>query len=168
MTARQGPNNHTTVPVLDRHRNPLAPARPSRVRRWLESGRGKKVWTKGIFAVQLTDVDAAHATTGDLALNMDPGETTGIAITRESHDHAERTLVGAYEHQHRNRGIHTNPLQQREKTDNIERPKHPGPTHTTRQPPARPATPPPRPPPASRGLGPPDPRPRQQPSEAGS
>ena len=79
MITCQGRNNQTTVPVLDHHGNPLAPARPSRIRRWLESGRGQKVWIKGIFAVQFTDVDAVHAITGDLALNMDPGETTGIA-----------------------------------------------------------------------------------------
>ncbi len=78
MTARQGRNNQTTVPVLDHHGNPLAPARPSRVRRWLKSSRGQKVWIKGIFAVQLTDVNAAHAITGDLALNMDPSETSGL------------------------------------------------------------------------------------------
>ena len=108
MTTRQGPHNQTTVPVLDRHGQPLAPARPSRVRRWLESGRATKVWIKGIFAVQLHDRSAAHANTGHFAFNMDPGETTGIAITRESPDGQHRTIVGAYEHQHRNREIHRN------------------------------------------------------------
>ena len=108
MTTRRGPHNQTTVPVLDRHGQPLAPARPSRVRRWLESGRATKVWIKGIFAVQLHDLDAATAITGNFAFNMDPGETTGIAITRESPDGQHRTIVGAYEHQHRNRDIHRN------------------------------------------------------------
>ena len=108
MTTRQGPHNQTTVPVLDRHGQPLAPARPSRVRHWLESGRATKVWVKGIFAVQLHDLDAATSTTGNFAFNMDPGETTGIAITRESPDDKRRTIVGAYEHQHRNRDIHRN------------------------------------------------------------
>ena len=108
MTTRRGPHNQTTVPVLDRHGQPLAPARPSRVRRWLESGRAHKVWVKGIFAVQLNDQDTATAITGGFAFNMDPGETTGIAITRESPDGQHRTIVGAYEHQHRNKDIHRN------------------------------------------------------------
>jgi hypothetical protein len=106
MTERQSPHNCTTVPVLDRYGQPLAPARPSRVRRWLESGRAHKVWIKGIFAVQLNDLDAATGNTGDFALNIDPGETTGIAITRESTDGKYRTIVGSYEHQHRNKEIH--------------------------------------------------------------
>ena len=106
MTERQSPHNRTTVPVLDRYGQPLAPARPSRVHRWLESGRATTVWVKGIFAVQLNDLDAATSSTSDFALNMDPGETTGIAITRESDNGECRTIVGAYEHQHRNKEIH--------------------------------------------------------------
>ena len=108
MTERQSPHNRTTVPVLDRHGQPLAPARPSRVRRWLESGRATKVWVKGIFAVQLNDLDAAPAITGNFAFNLDPGETSGITITRESDGGKSRTIIGAYEHQHRNREIHHN------------------------------------------------------------
>ena len=106
MTERQSSHNHTTVPVLDRHGQPLAPARPSRVHRWLESGRAHKVWIKGIFAIQLHDLDAATSNTGSFALNIDPGETSGIAITRESTDGKCRTIIGAYEHQHRNKEIH--------------------------------------------------------------
>ena len=112
MTERKSPHNQTTVPVLDQHGLPLAPARPSRVRQWLESGRATKVWIKGIFAVQLHDLNAATAITGEFALNLDPGHTTGIAITRESPDGQCRTVVGAYEHQHRNKEIHRN-LEQR-------------------------------------------------------
>ena len=106
MTERKSPHNQNTVPVLDQFGHPLAPARPSRVRQWLESGRATKVWVKGIFAVQLHDQDADRAATGNFALNIDPGETTGIAITRESTDGKYRTIVGAYEHQHRNNDIH--------------------------------------------------------------
>ena len=80
MTERKSPHNQTTIPVLDQHGLPLAPARPSRVRQWLESGRATKVWIKGIFAVQLHDLNADTAITGNFALNMDPGHTTGIAI----------------------------------------------------------------------------------------
>ena len=96
MTERQSPHNRTTVPALDRYGQPLDPARPSRVRRWLESGRAHKVWIKGIFAVPLNDQDAATAITSNFAFDMDPGETTGIAITRESHDGEHRTIVGTY------------------------------------------------------------------------
>ena len=106
MNTRRGPHNQTTVPVLDCHGQPLAPAKPSRVRRWLESGRATKVWIKGIFTAQLNDLDAAKAITNNFAFNMDPGETSGIAITRESHDGEHRTIVGAYEHHHRNKEIH--------------------------------------------------------------
>ena len=108
MTERQSLHNRTTIPVLDRYSQPLAPARPSRVRRWLESGRAHKVWIKGIFAVQLNDLDTGTSNTGDFALNLDPGETSGIAITRETPDAKYRTIVGAYEHQHRNKEIHRN------------------------------------------------------------
>ena len=108
MTERQSAHNHTTVPVLDRYGQPLAPARPSRVRRWLESGRAHKVWIKGIFAVQVHDRNTTNSTTDNFAFNMDPGEATGIAITRESPDGKRHTIVGAYEHQHRNRDIHSN------------------------------------------------------------
>ena len=50
MTERKSPHNQNTVPALDQFGHPLAPARPSRVRQWLESGRATKVWVKGIFA----------------------------------------------------------------------------------------------------------------------
>ena len=105
MTTRKGPNNQTTVPVLDRHGSPLAPARPSRVRRWLETGRATKVWNKGMFAVQLHDLDAPVASLPPMALNLDPGRTTGIAVTRENANGKRRAIVGAYDHQHRNQEI---------------------------------------------------------------
>ena len=108
MTERQSPHNCTTVPVLDRHSQPLAPAKPSRVRRWLESGRATKIWINGIFAVQLDDVDAENTTVGEFALNINTGETSGVAITRETHSGKHRTIVGACEHQHRNREIKNN------------------------------------------------------------
>ena len=105
MPTRKGSNNQTTVPILDQNGTPLAPARPSRVRRWLESGRATKVRVKGIFAVQLHNVDATNAVTQPMVLNLDPGRTSGIAITRESNDGLTRAVVGTYEHQHRNREI---------------------------------------------------------------
>ena len=111
MTERQSPNNRTTVPVLDRDGLPLAPARPSRARRWLESGRASKVWTKGIFAVQLHDL---NTNVSNFALNINTGETSGITITRETDKGKHRTIVGAYEHHHRNREIKANLNRRRE------------------------------------------------------
>ena len=105
MKNRYSPRNQPTVPVLDRHGQPLAPARSSRIRRWLETRRASKVWQEGIFAVQLHDLDAANCAIGNFALNLDPGETTGVAFTRESPDGKRRNVVGAYEHQHRNQDI---------------------------------------------------------------
>lgn len=70
---RYSPNNRTTVPVLERNGHPLAPARPSRVRKWLELGRATKVWIKGNFAVQLHDLDTANTTVGEFALNVNTG-----------------------------------------------------------------------------------------------
>ena len=67
-----------------------------------------KVCVKGILAVQLHHRNPASANAGQFAFNMDPGETTGIAITRESPDGQHRTIAGAYEHQHRNKDIHRN------------------------------------------------------------
>ena len=113
MSTRQGTHNRTTVPVLDRNGHPLAPAKPSRVRRWLETGRATKVWIKHIFAVQLHDLEAATAAVPHTALNLDPGKTDGIAVTRESPDGKHRTIVGAYEHQHRNQEISQNITERR-------------------------------------------------------
>ena len=105
MTTRKGQNNQTTVPVLDQNGHPLAPAKPSRVRRWLETGRATKVWIKHIFAVQLHDLDGEDLNSGNFPLNLDPGKTAGIAVTRESSDGRRRAIVGAHEHQHRNQEI---------------------------------------------------------------
>ena len=107
MPTRKGPNNQATVPVLDKNGTPLSPARPSRVRSWLESGRASKVWSDNIFAVQLHDIDAANANaiTQPMTLGLDIGKTTGISITRESEDGSSREIVGAYEHIHRNNEI---------------------------------------------------------------
>ena len=93
MTTRQGPHNQTTVPVLDRHGQPLAPARPSRVQHWLESGPATKVWVKGIFAVQIRDRNAAYANTGQFAFNLDTGETTSIAITEATSARLTHRLI---------------------------------------------------------------------------
>ena len=105
MYQRRNPYNEPTVPVIDRYGTPLGPARPSRVRRWLESGRAQKVWIKGIFAVQLNDLDASQAVVPPTAFNYKPSLTAGAAITAEPIDGKERRVIGAYEHAHRNRDI---------------------------------------------------------------
>ena len=105
MATRISGHNQASVPVLDKKGQPLCPARPSRVRSWIESGRATKTRINGIFAVQLENVDASECQSGHIALNVDPGQVSGIAITLESEQGKNRTIVGAYEHRHRNRDI---------------------------------------------------------------
>ena len=109
-TTRLSPHNQNKIPVSDKHGNPLDPTRPSRVATLLKQGRAKKVWVKGIFTIQMLDLDSEDCETGDFALGIDPGLVTGIAITRENGKN--RTVVGKYELHHRNREIKRN-LQKR-------------------------------------------------------
>ena len=83
---RTDPTNQNTVPVLDSEGRPLMPTRPSRARRLMRQGRAEKRWVKGLFCIQMTDVDAADPETAvdGVELNIDPGASaTGLAITSE-------------------------------------------------------------------------------------
>lgn len=68
------------IPVVDINHNPLMPAKPSRVRRWLEQDKAVKRWSDtGLFYVQLT------FETGDkvqpISVGIDPGKLySGIAV----------------------------------------------------------------------------------------
>ena len=104
MTRKTSPNNQNTVPVLDQQGEPLAPTRPSRARRWIETGKARHVWRKGHFAVQLTSPASGDAVP-DISLNIDPGyRTTGLAVVINRPDGTNEVLQG-YELHHRTAGI---------------------------------------------------------------
>ena len=91
--------------MLDCNGQPLTPTRPSRARRWLESGRAVKVWRNQHFAIRLLDTDVQDCTTPDIALNIDPGyHATGIAIVIVKPGNSVQ-VVGGYELRHRGRHI---------------------------------------------------------------
>lgn len=68
------------VPVLSKEGKPLMPTKPSRVRKWLESGKAKVACNDlKIFAVQLT-VDSGQETQ-DIVIGIDPGKLfSGIGV----------------------------------------------------------------------------------------
>ena len=104
MTRKTSPNNQNTVPVLDQQGEPLAPTRPSRARRWIETDKARHVWRKGHFAVQLTSPASGDAVP-DISLNIDPGyRTTGLAVVINRPDGTNEVLQG-YELHHRTAGI---------------------------------------------------------------
>ena len=104
MTRHISPNNQTTIPVLDEDGTPLAPTRPSRARRWLETGKAVKCWTRGRFAVKLLNKQADQCVIPEITLNIDPGtRKTGITITIETQEGAK--VVSANELHHRGHKI---------------------------------------------------------------
>lgn len=68
------------VPVLSKEGKPLMPTKPSRARKWLETGKAKVVYNDlKIFAVQLT-VDSGQETQ-DIVIGIDPGKLfSGIGV----------------------------------------------------------------------------------------
>ena len=105
MTRHISPYNQTSVPVLDRDGQPIAPTRPSRARRWTESGRAVRVWKNGQFAVQLADTEADNCITPDMSVNVNPGNrTTGVAVTLNAPDGTAK-VVKACEVKHRGQAI---------------------------------------------------------------
>ena len=105
MTRHLSPNNQISVPVLDQNGLPISPTRPSRARRWLESGRAVKVWKHGQFAIQLTDLNAENSVTPEISININPGDrTSGIAVMLNTPE-GNAKVVGAYEIRHRGQDI---------------------------------------------------------------
>ncbi len=83
------PTNQNTVPVLDSAGTPLMPTRPSRAKRLIQQGRARKQWRKGIFHIQMNDVDAdsPDVEVDGVQINIDPGaKATGIAVVSETPD----------------------------------------------------------------------------------
>ena len=104
MTRHISPHNQTSVPVLDKGGAPLAPTRPSRARRWIESGRAVRRWKHGRFAVQLLNRSADQSVTPEMALGIDPGaRNTGMTVTVQNQEGSK--VVAALEIQHRGHRI---------------------------------------------------------------
>ena len=104
MTRHISPHNQTTVPVLDRDGAPMAPTRPSRARRWLETGRAVRCWKHGRFAVQIVNRSATQSVVPEMALGIDPGaRKTGMAATIQNQEGSK--VVAAVEIHHRGHRI---------------------------------------------------------------
>ena len=124
MTRHLSPNNKTSVPVLDPDGKPVSPTRPSRARRWLESGKAVREWKHGHFAVRLLNPVPAHPRFGgvlwaavlalpgpeqqdaqNITLNLDPGKkTTGVTVVLNRPDGAAQ-VIAAFELHHRGQAI---------------------------------------------------------------
>ena len=84
---RNDPTNTNYVPVLDAAGRPLIPTRPSRARRLTRQDRAEKHWVKGVFTIQMRNVNTDNDNTvvDGVDLNIDPGASaTGLAITSET------------------------------------------------------------------------------------
>ena len=105
MARHTSPYNQVSVPVLDQDGQPLSPTRPSRARRWLESGKAVKVWKHGHFCVQLIGATAEPYATPDMSVNINPGSrTTGITVMLNAPGGTTK-VVAAYELEHRSNNI---------------------------------------------------------------
>ena len=60
------------IPVVDNNQRPLMPTKPSRVRRWIKSGKATPFWKNGIFCVRL-NVDPSDTEFQEIAVGVDPG-----------------------------------------------------------------------------------------------
>ena len=73
----------------------------------MRRGRARGCHCDGsLFHIHLADRDRTNAEVQPVTLNIDPGaRTSGYAVTRESEDGAERSVIGAYEARHRAQAI---------------------------------------------------------------
>lgn len=69
------------IPVVDSNHQPLMPTTPSRVRKWLNSGKAVKHWSDcGQFYVQLM-VEPSGSAAQDIVVGIDPGKRySGIGV----------------------------------------------------------------------------------------
>ena len=73
------------VVVVDKNQHPLMPTKPSRVRRWIKSGKATPFWNNGIFCVRL-NVDPSDTEFQDIAVGIDPGsKKEGVTVKSEKH-----------------------------------------------------------------------------------
>ena len=105
MTRHQSPSNQISVPVLDPDGKPVSPTRPSRARRWLESGKAVREWKHGHFAVRLLNPVPEQRDAQDITLNLDPGKkNTGAAVVINQPDGTAQ-IIAAFEIHHRGQAI---------------------------------------------------------------
>ena len=73
------------VPVVDKNQNPLMPTKPSRARRWIQSGKATPFWNNGIFCVRL-NIDPSDTELQEIAVGVDPGsKKEGFTVKSGSH-----------------------------------------------------------------------------------
>ena len=73
------------VVVVDKNQTPLMPTKPSRARRWIQSGKATPFWKNGIFCVRL-NVDPSDTEFQDIAVGVDPGsKKESFSVKSESH-----------------------------------------------------------------------------------
>ena len=82
------------------------PCHPARARQLIRKDRARRCHKGGLFHIHLRDRDHDNAEVQPVALNIDPGSrTSGYAVTRESEDGEERSVIGAYQVRHRAQAI---------------------------------------------------------------
>ena len=73
------------VVVVDKNQTPLMPTKPSRARRWIQSGKATPFWKNGIFCVRL-NVDPSDTELQEIVVGVDPGsKKEGFTVKSESH-----------------------------------------------------------------------------------
>ena len=78
------------------------PCHPARARQLIRKDRARPCHKGGVFHIHLKDRNRSNAKVQMVALNIDPGaRTSGYAVTRESEDGTERSVIGAYQVRHR-------------------------------------------------------------------
>ena len=73
------------VPVVDKNQHPLMPTKPSRARRWIQSGKATPFSKNGIFCVRL-NVDPSDTELQEIVVGVDPGsKKEGFTVKSEAH-----------------------------------------------------------------------------------
>ena len=73
------------VPVVDKNQIPLMPTKPSRARRWIQSGKATPFWKNDVFCVRL-NVDPSDTAFQEIVVGVDPGsKKEGFTVKSEAH-----------------------------------------------------------------------------------